>query len=621
VSKNIKTHNFKIKNITKIKNKKLTAEEEEIIDAMLSVQKDSRVAENISDLPRFASIGSMLSNMNGVRSDVQPSYNSSTTSSTVHSLSETHTQPANNNGYNNYQHSSVATTDYSTIGYILGGVAIAGGVAAAAGGGSGSTTTPSTTTPSTTTSSAAQNTNDTKTATPSSNSTIYQATTTASTANDIRIDGLLDGITYVTDANHSVELTYSFPWTTNSDATWSDNYGSGENTAKTHYGLNSTQINAAKLALQSWGNLSNVTFREVDEKSGEVGNIRFGFSSTVTDANSWGWSYTPSQTSEAGDVWIATNLDAYNSDFSITGVGYSALIHELGHTLGLKHPGNYESSDKAPFYDTEHDSKLYSVMSYNIPKNNMWFDTVANKWLYVMDQSPMIYDILAIQYLYGENNNYKTGNDTYSFDNSAPFRTTLWDAGGTDTISVENSNRGSIINLNEGSFSSIQTSRFHSAIEQTDGTYKEGISSTIDGTYNLGIAYGAIIENATGGSGNDIFIGNQYKNTLTGGAGSDSFVFQSTVHGSNHDTITDFSHYDDTIKLDNASFMKLAVGALSSDMFKSGVATDSNDYILYDKTTGYLSYDVDGNGSYGSIVFAQLSNKPTNLDYTDFVVI
>ena len=43
-------------------------------------------------------------------------------------------------------------------------------------------------------------------------------------------------------------------------------------------------------------------------------------------------------------------------------------------------------------------------------------------------------------------------------------------------------------------------------------------------TDNIGIAYGAIIENAVGGGGNDIIIGNAVGNRLTGGNGLDVFT-------------------------------------------------------------------------------------------------
>jgi serralysin len=63
---------------------------------------------------------------------------------------------------------------------------------------------------------------------------------------------------------------------------------------------------------------------------------------------------------------------------------------------------------------------------------------------------------------------------------------------------------------------------------------------------NIGIAYGAIIENAVGGAGDDRINGNAANNLLTGGAGADRFIF---VDDGSVDTITDFKSGTDKIDL------------------------------------------------------------------------
>ena len=327
------------------------------------------------------------------------------------------------------------------------------------------------------------------------------------------LNALLSGTKWGGSIGNGVSLTFSFPWTTNATALW--DYGYSEPTATTHYGFNATQQTAAIAALQIWANVANIQFTQIVETGTEVGDIRFGFSSEVAASpGTWGWCYYPNAYwADGGDVWISTNLSGTNMDFSVQGYGFSALIHELGHGLGLKHPGNYSGSGTGPFLPSALDNNLYSIMSYNEPTNNWWYDTQTSSWVKPFASTPMIYDIAAIQYMYGANTTYHVTDDIYTFDTYAPFLTTIWDAGGADTISVFNSTRGSLINLNEGSLSSIQTTRFYS---------QNGISSTVDGSYNLGIAYGAIIENATGGSGADILIGNNVNNTLTGNEGNDT---------------------------------------------------------------------------------------------------
>ena len=49
---------------------------------------------------------------------------------------------------------------------------------------------------------------------------------------------------------------------------------------------------------------------------------------------------------------------------------------------------------------------------------------------YIVSSTPMVYDIAAIQYLYGANMNHNSGDTTYSFDPDTPFIEAIWDAGG-----------------------------------------------------------------------------------------------------------------------------------------------------------------------------------------------
>ena len=84
---------------------------------------------------------------------------------------------------------------------------------------------------------------------------------------------------------------------------------------------------------------------------------------------------------------------------------------------------------------------------------------------------------------------------------------------------------------------------------------------------------------------------------------------------------------DDRFFLDNAVFTKLGKGSeskpaqLKKSFFTIGEqAKDKNDYILYDKGTGALSYDADGSGSGKAMEFARIS-KGLSLIHKDFFVI
>lgn len=127
-----------------------------------------------------------------------------------------------------------------------------------------------------------------------------------------------------------------------------------------------------------------------------------------------------------------------------------------------------------------------------------------------------------------------------------------------------------------------------------------------------------------GGPGNDI---------LYGGPGKDVFVFNAKLGTSatnrafNFDTIKDFRFANDAIWLDNRIFQKLGQATsskpiqLQEEFFVLGSrAKDKDDYVLYDKTSGVLSYDPDGSGAKAPVEFARL--KPgTALTHQDLFVV
>ena len=123
--------------------------------------------------------------------------------------------------------------------------------------------------------------------------------------------------------------------------------------------------------------------------------------------------------------------------------------------------------------------------------------------------------------------------------------------------------------------------------------------------------------------GDDVLAGGAGKDALKGGEGRDAFVFDTAPNAStNLDTIADFSHADDTIRIDNAVFKAAGKnGKLVKDAFVSAKkALDAEDRFIYDKASGALSYDADGTGKIAAIKIAILQNK-VKIDHTDFLVI
>jgi serralysin len=132
----------------------------------------------------------------------------------------------------------------------------------------------------------------------------------------------------------------------------------------------------------------------------------------------------------------------------------------------------------------------------------------------------------------------------------------------------------------------------------------------------------------SGGNGNDTLIGGLGNDRLIGGDGVDHFVFNTAPNSTtNKDIITDFYHGTDVIDLSKAIFKGLGstIGSLSSEAFYSGAGIikshDLDDRIIYNTTNGFLYYDADGTGKAAAIQIAILSNKPSDLSYSDFAII
>jgi len=152
-------------------------------------------------------------------------------------------------------------------------------------------------------------------------------------------------------------------------------------------------------------------------------------------------------------------------------------------------------------------------------------------------------------------------------------------------------------------------------------------SAAINGTGN------ALANTITGNSaanllngvaGADQLIGGAGNDTLTCGLGADIFRFNAALSSTtNRDTITDFNPAQgDRIQLENAIFSALTrTGTLAATAFRSGSSfTSSAQRILYNPSTGNLSYDSNGSAAGGiSALIATLTTRPAVTSST-FVV-
>lgn len=163
-----------------------------------------------------------------------------------------------------------------------------------------------------------------------------------------------------------------------------------------------------------------------------------------------------------------------------------------------------------------------------------------------------------------------------------------------------------------------------------DYTLSKNLESVAaSGTRNFHLTGNAAANGVEGSSGadtlkglgaDDVLSGGVGKDVLYGGTGKDSFFFLTNPTLDKPDTIKDFNHRDDTIKVSQTAFAGLFPTFISgtnfplpADLFhasKSGQAHDPSDRILYDTTDGRLYFDSDGTGATARVQFATLTGHP-----------
>ncbi|WP_315986494.1 calcium-binding protein [Microvirga sp. Mcv34] len=151
---------------------------------------------------------------------------------------------------------------------------------------------------------------------------------------------------------------------------------------------------------------------------------------------------------------------------------------------------------------------------------------------------------------------------------------------------------------------------------------ESGNDTVIGGRGNDRLDGGIGNDSLSGGTGRDILNGGLGNDVLTGGSGADTFLFNTAPGSDNVDTVRGYTPGTDKIQLDSAIFAALPKGALTEDAFHVGTAAaDANDRIIYDNTTGSLSYDADGIGTaFAPVQFAVMAGAQA-LTYNDFFIV
>lgn len=156
---------------------------------------------------------------------------------------------------------------------------------------------------------------------------------------------------------------------------------------------------------------------------------------------------------------------------------------------------------------------------------------------------------------------------------------------------------------------------------QAQSSIEQLRTSSDTGTSSINLTGNGIVQSIIGNAGNNIINGKGGSDALWGLGGNDTFVFDTALGSTNVDRIYDFNPATDSIRLDDAFFRGLTLGALSSGAFATGsAATQADDRIIYDPTTGKLYFDPDGAGGAAQVQFATL-NVGLGLTSADFFVV
>lgn len=355
---------------------------------------------------------------------------------------------------------------------------------------------------------------------------------------------------------------------------------------------------------------------------------------------------SPPDSSTQGDTFFGPNgvvpdsVDGVPKYFGTD--GFSTIMHELGHALGLKH-GHFEIlNPPSPRSEVALASNVndneFSIMTYasylGAPIDPYKPGATATKEGSA-PQSFMMYDIAALQSLYGANFSRVGSADLYRWDGVSGQETinggaapgtglsatgkifsTVWTQGATATYDLHAFGQNQVDDLRPGhflKFSDGQLANLTNDPDVADGTPGFTAQGNI---YNALVTHGdlrSLIANLITGTGSDTLIGNDRDNHLSGGGGSD------TIHanggddivsggsgtdriyfGSGHDTLRDaLADLNGDIVFD---FGEGAVDVLGAALGRANLAHTALQATL---TSGETSVTLNGTFADGEFVFSQ----------------
>ena len=321
---------------------------------------------------------------------------------------------------------------------------------------------------------------------------------------------------------------------------------------------------SARQALAAWANVAGLTFIEVPASVG--GELRFGLDVTM-DGNVAGYAYLPdvdinsTGNTANGDIYLKTSFIALGST-DPGSVAFQALLHEIGHALGLKHP-----FERTPILATALDTTNFTVMSYT--------------WAGPNKSVPQSLDVEAIQYLYGTTTDRTNANITYSLSATSGILTSTGTGNGDKLVGVA-------------------TADMMYGGAGNDTMFGEEGNDTMQG--------GAGSDWLDGGNGNDQMWGGDGNDSTRGLNGND------VIYGEGGDDDVNGNQGNDTVY--GGDGVDLVRGGQSDDVVYGGAGDDVhvNGNVGNDTVYGGEGNDTCFGGQYQDVLYGDVGNDSLSGD-------